>query len=156
MGSRHQIEGLRPHSLEGEHQGAQLLDADFHPVAVSGRDLAVLAIGAVKRTAAEEDHPRSDLAADGRLLSPVQSRPGDPNRRGFIADPPLPFKTVDEAAMRTESARFIRTHTGIIAKTGKKRQLLLFCSYHSLFGILSILWLAVFPLLDQNRKNAHS
>ena len=59
MRSGNQVYGCRTEGLKLQHKRRQLLHGEFHPVPALLADLVVLAVLAVKRTAAEEYHPGS-------------------------------------------------------------------------------------------------
>jgi hypothetical protein len=68
----------------------------------------VLAIGAVKRASAEEDHPGTLLARHRGFFTPMQPRPGDPNLIRFSTPSPLTFGAVNSALVGAKHAMLVR------------------------------------------------
>ena len=71
------------------------------------RYVAVLAIAAPQRAAAEKDRSRPEAGGDRRLLSVMEHLSRDDRPVGHGAEAALPFRAVDAAAPRAETAIFI-------------------------------------------------
>ena len=79
MRRRHQIDVIGALVLQLKHNLDQALGRNLK-TEIARRDLVVLAVNALERTAAKEDRSRAGLARDGRLLPHMERRAGDLER----------------------------------------------------------------------------
>ena len=102
MGSGDQIRIRRPHSLQTKQQVGELVDSDNHAaIGMPFADLAILTECAMQGTTSEEYRSRTIRPNQRRLLSTMQTHPGDSHFGSFPAYPTLPPNPIDSTRMGT-------------------------------------------------------
>ena len=94
--------------LQGQHEVGKLLFCDGHPFPACLADLVVLAVPAMQRAAAEEDHSRALLPCHGWLLPTMQPHPGDPDLGCLGATSHLTACAVNTASVGAEFTQAVR------------------------------------------------
>src|SRR5690242_10633521 len=103
VGWRNEVDIVAAFALEREHHLGQPLWPDTQPVALLAEP-EILAVGAARLTAAEEDGARAAGPADGRLLATVHVPRADDDIGGGVACAPAPRRAVYRAILRADGA----------------------------------------------------